>query len=207
MTEVESPAPARIKEEDPDLPKLENIKDRSPDRSSRKRRRDSSEDRDERKSRRRDERSASRSRSRNRSRERRRRSRSRNRSRSKSRDRKRQRRSRSRSNERRKRSNGKSPDRKKKKDEVPMEEQVQKLAALGNGAKTGGVYIPPFKLAMMQKEIQDKSSKEYQKLTWDALRKSLNGLINKVRIRAYCGHFSEFVKIFPPRNFQICGAG
>jgi hypothetical protein len=74
-----------------------------------------------------------------------------------------------------------------------MEEQVQKLAALGNGAKTGGVYIPPFKLAMMQKEIQDKSSKEYQKLTWDALRKSLNGLINKVRIRDDYKYFYGFV--------------
>jgi hypothetical protein len=77
-----------------------------------------------------------------------------------------------------------------------MEEQVQKLAALGNGAKTGGVYIPPFKLAMMQKEIQDKSSKEYQKLTWDALRKSLNGLINKVRIHDDYKYFYGFVRIF-----------
>jgi pre-mRNA-splicing factor CWC22 len=59
---------------------------------------------------------------------------------------------------------------------------VQKLTELSSGAKTGGVYIPPFKLAMMRKEIQDKNSAEYQKLTWDALRKSLNGLINKVRI-------------------------
>ena len=27
---------------------------------------------------------------------------------------------------------------------------------------------------------QDKSSKEYQRETWEALRKSINGLINKV---------------------------
>ena len=46
--------------------------------------------------------------------------------------------------------------------------------------KTGGVYIPPFKLAMMQKAMNDKSSIEYQKMTWDALKKSINGLINKV---------------------------
>jgi len=46
--------------------------------------------------------------------------------------------------------------------------------------KSGGVYIPPFKLARMMKEVDDKSSPEYQRLTWDALRKSINGLVNKV---------------------------
>ncbi|KAG6744280.1 hypothetical protein POTOM_052996 [Populus tomentosa] len=46
--------------------------------------------------------------------------------------------------------------------------------------KTGGVYIPPFRLARMMKEVEDKSSIEYQRLTWDALRKSINGLVNKV---------------------------
>ena len=49
-----------------------------------------------------------------------------------------------------------------------------------NLGKSGGVYIPPFKLARMMKEVQDKSSIEYQRLTWDALRKSINGLVNKV---------------------------
>ncbi|XP_010031828.2 pre-mRNA-splicing factor CWC22 homolog [Eucalyptus grandis] len=46
--------------------------------------------------------------------------------------------------------------------------------------KSGGVYMPPFKLARMMKEVQDKTSVEYQRLTWDALRKSINGLVNKV---------------------------
>ncbi|CAN6804278.1 unnamed protein product, partial [Brassica oleracea] len=32
----------------------------------------------------------------------------------------------------------------------------------------------------MMKEVDDKSSVEYQRLTWDALRKSINGLVNKV---------------------------
>ncbi|KAF8403851.1 hypothetical protein HHK36_011957 [Tetracentron sinense] len=53
----------------------------------------------------------------------------------------------------------------------------------GDAAKlgrSGGVYIPPFKLAQMMKEVEDKSSVEYQRLTWDALRKSINGLVNKV---------------------------
>nr|GMD19427.1 pre-mRNA-splicing factor CWC22 homolog [Ipomoea batatas] len=49
--------------------------------------------------------------------------------------------------------------------------------------RSGGVYIPPFKLARMMKEIQeDKSSVEYQRMTWDALRKSINGLVNKVNV-------------------------
>ncbi|XP_010539545.1 PREDICTED: pre-mRNA-splicing factor CWC22 homolog [Tarenaya hassleriana] len=54
---------------------------------------------------------------------------------------------------------------------------IDNTVALG---RSGGVYIPPFKLARMMKEVQDKSSVEYQRLTWDALRKSINGLVNKV---------------------------
>eukprot|EP01133_Synstelium_polycarpum_P000237 gene237-287_t len=46
--------------------------------------------------------------------------------------------------------------------------------------RPAGVYIPPFRLAMMQKQVTDKSSVEYQRMEWDALKKSLNGLINKV---------------------------
>ncbi|XP_074340870.1 uncharacterized protein LOC141678447 [Apium graveolens] len=45
----------------------------------------------------------------------------------------------------------------------------------------GGVYIPPYKLASMLKQVNNnKSSIEYQRLTWDALKKSINGLVNKV---------------------------
>ena len=32
----------------------------------------------------------------------------------------------------------------------------------------------------MMAQADDKSSAEYQRLTWDALRKSINGLVNKV---------------------------
>ncbi|RZC86537.1 hypothetical protein C5167_029889 [Papaver somniferum] len=32
----------------------------------------------------------------------------------------------------------------------------------------------------MMRDVEDKSSPEYQRLTWDALRKSINGLVNKV---------------------------
>jgi len=33
---------------------------------------------------------------------------------------------------------------------------------------------------MLEKSVSDKSSPEYQRITWDALKKSLNGLVNKV---------------------------
>ncbi|KAG1338396.1 putative pre-mRNA-splicing factor CWC22 [Cocos nucifera] len=46
--------------------------------------------------------------------------------------------------------------------------------------RTGGIYIPPFRMAQMMREVQDKSSEAYQRLSWDALRKSINGLVNKV---------------------------
>ncbi|KAI8823010.1 armadillo-type protein [Fimicolochytrium jonesii] len=46
--------------------------------------------------------------------------------------------------------------------------------------RAGGAYIPPARLRAMQAAITDKSSPEYQRMTWEALKKSLNGLINKV---------------------------
>ncbi|KAK1631268.1 hypothetical protein QYE76_005583 [Lolium multiflorum] len=46
--------------------------------------------------------------------------------------------------------------------------------------RTGGVYIPPFRTAQMLRDVEDKASPEYQRLTWDALKKSINGLVNKV---------------------------
>jgi len=56
---------------------------------------------------------------------------------------------------------------------------VETLESLGRG---GGVYIPPFKLARMQKDIEDKTSPEFQRQAWEALRKSINGLVNKVNV-------------------------
>ncbi|KAI3944860.1 hypothetical protein MKW92_022528 [Papaver armeniacum] len=49
-----------------------------------------------------------------------------------------------------------------------------------NFGSSGGVYIPPYKLARMIRDVEDKSSPEYQRLSWDALRRSINGLVNKV---------------------------
>ncbi|XP_054166466.1 pre-mRNA-splicing factor CWC22 homolog [Oppia nitens] len=48
--------------------------------------------------------------------------------------------------------------------------------------RTGGAYIPPARLRLMQKDITDKNSIEYQRISWEALKKSINGLINKVNV-------------------------
>ena len=48
--------------------------------------------------------------------------------------------------------------------------------------KTGGAYIPPAKLRMMQAEITDKSSEAYQRISWEALKKSIHGFINKINV-------------------------
>lgn len=48
--------------------------------------------------------------------------------------------------------------------------------------RTGGAYIPPARLRAMQAEIKDKSSAEYQRIVWNALKKSINGMVNKVNI-------------------------
>ncbi|KAF5318018.1 hypothetical protein D9619_012257 [Psilocybe cf. subviscida] len=49
--------------------------------------------------------------------------------------------------------------------------------------RSGGVYIPPARLrAMQQAASSDKSSPEYQRLSWDALRKSITGIVNRVNV-------------------------
>lgn len=47
-------------------------------------------------------------------------------------------------------------------------------------SRTGGAYIPPAKLRLMQAEITDKTSAAYQRIAWEALKKSIHGYINKV---------------------------
>ena len=61
-------------------------------------------------------------------------------------------------------------------------------------SKTGGAYIPPAKLRMMQKTMSDKTGVEFQRLSWEALKKSINGLINKVTYQFLQG-VSIFIKI------------
>lgn len=48
--------------------------------------------------------------------------------------------------------------------------------------KTGGAYIPPARLRQMQAKITDKSSEPFQRIAWEALKKSIHGLINKVNV-------------------------
>jgi pre-mRNA-splicing factor CWC22 len=48
--------------------------------------------------------------------------------------------------------------------------------------RSGGTYIPPARLRALQAQITDKTSKEYQRMAWEALKKSINGLINKVNV-------------------------
>ncbi|RKP14639.1 hypothetical protein BJ684DRAFT_22488 [Piptocephalis cylindrospora] len=60
---------------------------------------------------------------------------------------------------------------------VPLDEQIRSMAST---TRTGGVYIPRFRLRQMQAQITDKSSTEYQRIHWDNLKKQINGLVNKV---------------------------
>ncbi|KAI9823890.1 MAG: pre-mRNA-splicing factor cwc22 [Thelocarpon impressellum] len=48
--------------------------------------------------------------------------------------------------------------------------------------RSGGTYIPPARLRALQAQITDKNSKEYQRMAWEALKKSINGLINKINV-------------------------
>jgi pre-mRNA-splicing factor CWC22 len=57
-----------------------------------------------------------------------------------------------------------------------MKAEYQKLLNM----RSQGVYLPPQKLRALQAAITDKSTKEYQRMAWDALKKSINGLVNKV---------------------------
>lgn len=64
------------------------------------------------------------------------------------------------------------------KTKIDLADQVKQLA----NTRGGGAYMPPHRLrALLAQQAQDDNEgDEYQRLTWDALRKSINGLINKV---------------------------
>lgn len=69
----------------------------------------------------------------------------------------------------------------------PMTEEQKQAAAKAEyeqllTMRSGGTYIPPARLRALQSQITDKSSKEYQRMAWEALKKSINGLINKVNV-------------------------
>jgi pre-mRNA-splicing factor CWC22 len=57
------------------------------------------------------------------------------------------------------------------------------FAKLTANSRSGGVYMPPARLrAMREAAASDKSSAEYQRLSWDALRKSITGIVNRVNV-------------------------
>ncbi|KAI9724836.1 MAG: pre-mRNA-splicing factor cwc22 [Candelaria pacifica] len=69
----------------------------------------------------------------------------------------------------------------------PLSEEEKQAAAKAEYEKllnmrSGGTYIPPARLRALQAQITDKTSKEYQRMAWEALKKSINGLINKVNV-------------------------
>ncbi|RPB03150.1 MIF4G-domain-containing protein [Choiromyces venosus 120613-1] len=65
-----------------------------------------------------------------------------------------------------------------KKPQFDAKAEYEKLLSM----RSGGTYIPPARLRALQAQITDKSSKEYQRMAWEALKKSINGLINKVNV-------------------------
>ena len=72
----------------------------------------------------------------------------------------------------------------------PLQEQARPLAsgALNKDeedywlskTRTGGAYIPPARLASLQRNLsEDTHSPAHQRVYWEALKKSITGLVNK----------------------------
>ena len=77
--------------------------------------------------------------------------------------------------------------REKKAAAKPLTEEEKQASAKAEyekllNVRSGGTYIPPARLRALQAQITDKTSKEYQRMAWEALKKSINGLINKVNV-------------------------
>ncbi|OCH90656.1 MIF4G-domain-containing protein [Obba rivulosa] len=73
----------------------------------------------------------------------------------------------------------KDNDKEKKGDDFDARAEFAKLA----NSRSGGVYMPPARLRALQEAAgKDKSSAEYQRLSWDALRKSITGIVNRVNV-------------------------
>ncbi|KAF9260702.1 MIF4G-domain-containing protein [Marasmius fiardii PR-910] len=73
----------------------------------------------------------------------------------------------------------KSKEDKEKEKEFDAKAEFAKLV----GSRSGGVYMPPARLRALQAAAaNDKASAEYQRLSWDALRKSITGIVNRVNI-------------------------
>lgn len=52
------------------------------------------------------------------------------------------------------------------------------------------MYVPPHKLRILQEEMmqKEKSGEDHQKMMWDLLRKSINGIVNKVSLLESFNH-------------------
>lgn len=96
------------------------------------------------------------------------------------------------SRRKRKHSKSKSPvpvKQEKRRDDAAKEAETQPGAPARKpketdmlNTRTGGAYIPPARLRMMQAQITDKASPAYQRLAWEALKKSIHGHINKINV-------------------------
>lgn len=54
----------------------------------------------------------------------------------------------------------------------------------------GGVYLPPHKMRAVLEQLKEaKEGEAHQKYMWECLRKSLNGIVNKVNV----GNISHIV--------------
>ena len=62
---------------------------------------------------------------------------------------------------------------------------IEETSLPKNPLKIGEKYIPPYKMNKIIEQIRtknDSKSEEYQKIMWDLLSKSINGIINKVNV-------------------------
>jgi pre-mRNA-splicing factor CWC22 len=74
---------------------------------------------------------------------------------------------------------GKKGETKEKEKEFDAMAEFAKLTS----SRSGGVYMPPARLRALQAAAaQDRTSAEYQRLSWDALRKSITGIVNRVNV-------------------------
>ena len=88
-------------------------------------------------------------------------------------------------------------------DEAPLAKRkavdvvAQQQAENKKSGRTGGIYVPPFKIAALRAEMAqlDSSSAEYQKMSWEALRKGINGHVNKVNISNIRGIVPELLEL------------
>ena len=68
---------------------------------------------------------------------------------------------------------------------TPILSEMEETSLPKNPLKVGEKYIPPYKMNKIIADIRaknDTKSEEYQKIMWDLLSKSINGIINKVNI-------------------------